>query len=50
MLGRKIDLRDAEWVELLRRGLLRASFIRAHSERELPGLTPAAGPLQCGNG
>ena len=34
--GRKTDARDAEWIaELLRHGLLRASFIPPRPEREL---------------
>lgn len=34
--GRKTDVRDAEWIaELLRHGLLRASFIPSRPEREL---------------
>jgi transposase len=38
--GRKTDVRDAEWLaELLRHGLLRASYVPARSERELRELT-----------
>jgi transposase len=38
--GRKTDVRDAEWIaELLRHGLLRASFIPARPQRELRELT-----------
>jgi transposase len=38
--GRKTDVRDAEWIaDLLRHGLLRASFIPARPERELRELT-----------
>jgi transposase len=38
--GRKSDVRDAEWIaDLLRHGLLRASFIPARPERELRELT-----------
>lgn len=38
--GRKTDLRDAEWIaDLLRHGLLRASFIPSRPERELRELT-----------
>jgi transposase len=38
--GRKTDVRDAEWIaDLLRHGLLRASFIPTRPERELRELT-----------
>ncbi len=38
--GRKTDVRDAEWIaDLLRHGLLRASFIPDRSQRELRELT-----------
>jgi transposase len=38
--GRKTDVRDAEWIaDLLRHGLLRASFIPHRSQRELRELT-----------
>jgi transposase len=38
--GRKTDIRDAEWIaDLLRHGLLRASFIPSLPERELRELT-----------
>lgn len=38
--GRKTDVRDAEWIaDLLRHGLLRASFIPGRAERELRELT-----------
>jgi transposase len=38
--GRKTDVRDAEWIaELLRHGLLRASFIPDRPQRELRELT-----------
>jgi transposase len=38
--GRKTDVRDAEWIaDLLRHGLLRASFIPSRAERELRELT-----------
>jgi len=38
--GRKTDVRDAEWIaELLRHGLLRASFVPDRPERELRELT-----------
>lgn len=38
--GRKTDVRDAEWIaELLRHGLLRASFVPTRPERELRELT-----------
>lgn len=38
--GRKTDVRDAEWIaDLLRHGLLRASFIPARPQRELRELT-----------
>jgi transposase len=38
--GRKTDVRDAEWIaDLLRHGLLRASFIPERPERELRELT-----------
>jgi transposase len=38
--GRKTDIRDAEWIaELLRHGLLRASFIPDRPQRELRDLT-----------
>lgn len=38
--GRKTDVRDAEWIaDLLRHGLLRASFIPDRPERELRELT-----------
>lgn len=38
--GRKTDVRDAEWLaELLRHGLLRASFVPGREERELRELT-----------
>lgn len=38
--GRKTDVRDAEWIaELLRHGLLRASFIPSRPERELRELS-----------
>jgi transposase len=38
--GRKTDVRDAEWLaDLLRHGLLRASFVPARPERELRELT-----------
>ena len=38
--GRKTDVKDAEWIaDLLRHGLLRASFIPSREERELRELT-----------
>ncbi len=38
--GRKTDIRDAEWIaDLLRHGLLRASFIPDRAQRELRDLT-----------
>ena len=38
--GRKTDMRDAEWIaELLRHGLLKASFVPSASQRELRDLT-----------
>ena len=38
--GRKTDVKDAEWIaDLLRHGLLRASYIPARPERELRELT-----------
>ncbi len=38
--GRKTDVRDAEWIaDLLQHGLLRASFIPSHAQRELRDLT-----------
>ena len=38
--GRKTDIKDAEWIaELLRHGLLRASFIPPRAQRELRELT-----------
>jgi len=38
--GRKTDVRDAEWLaDLLRHGLLRASYVPARGERELRELT-----------
>lgn len=38
--GRKTDVRDCEWIaELLRHGLLRASFVPARPQRELRDLT-----------
>lgn len=38
--GRKTDVKDAEWIaDLLRHGLLRASFIPSRPERELRELT-----------
>ncbi len=38
--GRKTDVRDAEWIaDLLRHGLLRASFVPTRPERELRELT-----------
>lgn len=38
--GRKTDMRDAEWIaDLLRHGLLRASFVPDRPERELRELT-----------
>lgn len=38
--GRKTDVKDAEWIaELLRHGLLRASFVPAQGQRELRELT-----------
>jgi len=38
--GRKTDVRDAEWIaQLLRHGLVRASFVQARAERELRELT-----------
>jgi transposase len=38
--GRKTDLKDAEWIaDLLRHGLLRASFVPPRSQRELRELT-----------
>jgi len=38
--GRKTDVRDAEWLaDLLRHGLLRASYVPARPERELRELT-----------
>jgi transposase len=38
--GRKTDVRDAEWIaDLLRHGLLRASFVPAKPQRELRELT-----------
>jgi transposase len=38
--GRKTDVKDAEWIaELLRHGLIRASFIPAPAQRQLRDLT-----------
>ena len=38
--GRKTDVNDAEWIaDLLQHGLLRASFIPSHEQRELRDLT-----------
>jgi transposase len=38
--GRKTDVKDAEWIaDLLRHGLLRASFIPDRPQRELRELT-----------
>ena len=38
--GRKTDIKDAEWIaELLRHGLLKASFIPSREQRELRELT-----------
>ena len=38
--GRKTDVKDAEWIaELLRHGLLKASFIPSREQRELRELT-----------
>jgi transposase len=38
--GRKTDVKDAEWlVDLLRHGLLRASFVPAREQRDLRDLT-----------
>src|SRR5262249_3127397 len=38
--GRKTDVRDCEWIaDLLRHGLLRASFVPARAQRELRELT-----------
>src|SRR5579859_7767598 len=38
--GRKTDVRDCEWIaDLLRHGLLQASFIPDHAQRELRELT-----------
>ncbi len=38
--GRKSDVRDAEWIaELLRHGLMPASFVPDRPQRELRGLT-----------
>src|SRR5215207_6454961 len=38
--GRKTDVKDAEWIaELLRHGLLRASFVPDRPQRELRELT-----------
>src|SRR2546428_3909517 len=38
--GRKTDVKDAEWIaDLLRHGLLRASFIPDRAQRELRELT-----------
>lgn len=38
--GRKTDMKDAEWIaELLRHGLLKASFIPGREQRELRDLT-----------
>jgi transposase len=40
MPGRKTDMKDAEWIAtLLQHGLLQASFIPDHSQRELRDLT-----------
>jgi hypothetical protein len=38
--GRKTDVKDAQWIaELLRHGLLRASFIPPKTQRHLRDLT-----------
>ena len=38
--GRKTDVKDAEWIaDLLRHGLLKASFIPPLAQRDLPDLT-----------
>jgi transposase len=38
--GHKTDVKDAEWIaDLLRHGLLRASFVPDRPQRELPELT-----------
>jgi transposase len=38
--GRKTDVKDAEWIaDLLRHGLLKASFIPSEPQRELRELT-----------
>ena len=40
MPGRKTDVKDCEWLaDLLRHGLLRASFVPARPQRELRALT-----------
>src|SRR5258707_9279271 len=45
--GRKTAVRDAEWIaDLLRHGLLRASFIPDRSQRELRELTRSRTPLR----
>ena len=42
--GRKTDVEDAVWIaELLRHGLLKASFIPSRQQRDLRELTPPTG-------
>lgn len=40
VLGRKTDVKDAEWLaQLLQHGLLRASFVPPRAQRQLRALT-----------
>lgn len=49
--GRKTDVKDAEWIaDLLRHGLLKASFIPAGPQRELRDLTRLTGQTNGGEG
>ena len=46
--GRKTDVQDAEWIaDLLRHGLLRASFIPSRQQRDLRELTRHRSSLGC---
>ena len=48
---RKTDGRDAEWIaDLLRHGLLKASFIPSSPQRELRDLTRLTGQIDGGEG
>jgi transposase len=49
--GRKTDVKDAEWIaDLLRHGLLKASFIPSGPRRELRDLTRLTGQTNGGEG